>query len=278
MNVLSDLCIHCWTNLNWAVGDTYAVPACPELCIFASVTETDVSYSRAVVLERMGHLQKGNIQRATVIFNLYTRSVQGACATPTWFHCWSFHCSKKIVSGAKVSTGCFLWLSNSTWISYWQPQSHLGAYLMKQRKQTLSWTVSNCLNICIYIFFYLAAIIRNTWLVQTSSVGNFIVAKKSTVCLQKKKALGVSFMTNRKQREVKSCECPLVCVRVCLNSPIWYFDVWLEVIHERRAVTLRCQVNQLRLHALSAGHTKLCCRCWVELWLYWSGKSVETHP
>lgn len=80
---LSELCVHCWADLDGAVSDAYAIPSCPELCVSASMSETDVSYPGAIILERMGHLQKRNIERVTVMFNLQPHFFQGALATPT---------------------------------------------------------------------------------------------------------------------------------------------------------------------------------------------------
>ena len=53
-----ELRVDCRTYLNAAVCYTNSEPPCPELSVFASVGETDVSHSWAVVLEHMGHLKK----------------------------------------------------------------------------------------------------------------------------------------------------------------------------------------------------------------------------
>ena len=55
----TELCVHRWTYLDAAVGNTDAVPSCPELCVFASVGESYVSHSWSIVLENVGHLQNG---------------------------------------------------------------------------------------------------------------------------------------------------------------------------------------------------------------------------
>lgn len=53
-----DLRVPRWTNLDAAVGNPDSIPARPELSVLAPVGEADVSHSRAVVLEHVGHLKK----------------------------------------------------------------------------------------------------------------------------------------------------------------------------------------------------------------------------
>lgn len=68
-----DLRVSRWTNLDAAVGNPDSVPAGPELSVLASVGEPDVSRSRAVVLEHVGHLENMGLVNPESTFSLLRR-------------------------------------------------------------------------------------------------------------------------------------------------------------------------------------------------------------